>query len=150
MANHYLQFSEQIDDIPPDGIKWARKVLDFIAEDNDCTEAAEDVLKGLLYIEGNLGTDVEEWPDFKVDIDVNSIWFHSEEFDNIRNIGMFVQALIKRFMPDYIFSLTWAETCSKPRLGEFGGGCMVVSKDEIKSWNVYSQARQYVEELRKA
>ena len=36
--------------------------------------------------------------------------------------------------PDQCWSLTYATTCSKPRLGEFGGGAVFVTADNIR-WN---------------
>ena len=42
-----------------------------------------------------------------------------------------VQKFLKRFRPDQWWSLTYAATCSKPRVGEFGGGAVFVTADEI-------------------
>ena len=42
--------------------------------------------------------------------------------------------------------MTYARTCSKPRVGEFGGGAVFVTADEVKWENAYD----FVEEERHA
>ena len=56
-----------------------------------------------------------------------------------------VQKFLKRFRRDQCWSLTYANTRSKPRLGEFGGGAVFVTADEI-CWN---DCYDFVEEQRK-
>ena len=57
-----------------------------------------------------------------------------------------VQKFLKKFRPDQCWSLTYATTCSKPRLGEFGGGAVFVTADSI-CWN---SSYDFVEEQRMA
>ena len=59
-----------------------------------------------------------------------------------------MQALIKKFMPTYVFTLTCAATCSKPRIGEFGGGWIVVSRDEIHYGNTWISAHKIASKLK--
>ena len=62
------------------------------------------------------------------------------------NVAWLVQKFLKKFRPDQCWSLTYATTCSKPRAGEFGGGAMFVTADEIKWQNAYD----FIEEQRAA
>lgn len=48
-----------------------------------------------------------------------------------------VQAFFKAFNDARTFTLTWAETCSRPRIGEFGGGAVVVTRDKIDMWRAH-------------
>lgn len=60
-----------------------------------------------------------------------TVWLYSEEYASPDGVANFIQEFIKRFRPDMKFTFGWAETCSKPRVGEFGGGACGVSADEI-------------------
>ncbi|MGA2258340.1 MAG: hypothetical protein ABSG53_27055, partial [Thermoguttaceae bacterium] len=46
-----------------------------------------------------------------------------------------VHKFLKRFRPDQCWSLTYANTCSKFRVGEFSGGAVFVTANEIKCQN---------------
>lgn len=68
---------------------------------------------------------------------------------NTEHLEVFVRAFIRRFRPDYIFSATGAETCSKPRIGEFGGWWLVISKDQTLGGNTWDAARKAVKKMSK-
>jgi hypothetical protein len=57
-----------------------------------------------------------------------------------------VTKFLKEFRPDQCWSLTYATTCSKPRVGEFGGGAVFVTADAISWQNAYG----FIEEQRAA
>ena len=42
-----------------------------------------------------------------------------------------VRKFLKQFRPDDCWSLTWSETCSKPRVGQFGGGAVFVTASDV-------------------
>ena len=65
---------------------------------------------------------------------------------NADNVAWLVQKFLKKFRPDQCWSLTYAATCSKPRVGEFGGGAMFVTANKIKWQNAYD----FIEEQRTA
>ena len=48
-----------------------------------------------------------------------------------------VSEFISLFRKDYVFTLSWSESCSKMRVGEFGGGGMIVTLDETRFHNVW-------------
>ena len=58
------------------------------------------------------------------------LWFYAEESGSPDNVAWLVQKFLKRFRPDQCWSLTYAATCSKPRVGEFGGGAVFVTADD--------------------
>ena len=43
------------------------------------------------------------------------------------NVGIVVQAFLKKFRPDAFFALTYAAWCDKLRVGEFAGGALFVT-----------------------
>jgi hypothetical protein len=58
---------------------------------------------------------------------------YAEESGDIEYTTSLLQAFLKEFGIPTIVSFEWAETCSQPRPGQFGGGAVVVSKDAIDS-----------------
>jgi hypothetical protein len=46
-----------------------------------------------------------------------------------------VQKFLRQFRPNESWSLAFATTCSKLRLGEFGGGVCFVTAGSIKSFD---------------
>ena len=141
MADNYSQFSEMIEGVPAEGIAWAKKVLSINPDDCDDPAATDAALMDLLDLEGDV--DLEGWPQFECKVEKNSIWLYSEEYVNFEHLEWFVRSLIGRFMPDYAFACTSAETCSKPRIGEFGGGWLVISKDLSFGSNTWDEARKW-------
>lgn len=141
MTDNYSQFSEMIDAISGEEASWIETVLKLYAEDD--VERAQ--LMKELALEGDV--DLDMWPHFEWVIR-DGLWLYCEEDFTEDHLCWFVQAFINKFRPDMIFSVTGASTCSKPRIGEFGGWWLVISKDEIKGGGSWSSAEEAVEELR--
>lgn len=145
MANNYSQFSEMITGLLPDEKRWVNDILTLDVEESD-----ENVvrLKEELALEGVV--DLDDWPNFCWQFDGdNDLWLYSEECCDYDHVAWFVSAFINNFRSEFIFSLTSADTCSRPRVGEFGGGWMVVSRSEIRGGNTWDAARECVEEFKK-
>lgn len=146
MANHYTQFSELITDIPREASHWLANVLSFRVD--GCSDASLKSFKENMSLNGDV--ELDTWPlfdyevDYPVEGDTGDVWLKSDEHCNLDHVEWFVRELIRRYMPDCVFSLTYAETCSKPRYGEFGGGWMVVSKDKVAYGNTHNDVRQAV------
>lgn len=66
-----------------------------------------------------------------------SVWLYGEEFCNPDDIANAVQEFFKAFRPKACWGLTYAQTCSKMRIGEFGGGAMFITADSIESVDAY-------------
>ncbi|MBU1747812.1 MAG: hypothetical protein KKA73_08985, partial [Chloroflexi bacterium] len=73
------------------------------------------------------------WPDFAWEFDIlqNSLWLHADEQFNLDHVASLARRFIRRFRPDYRFSIEWADTCSTPRTDSFGGGWAVVTATEV-------------------
>ena len=117
MADNYLQFSEKIDHLTREEEEWMQTEITLLSN----------------YDEGITPNTFEDGLGFDWNINrkEHELWIYAEENGNIDTIAYFVQEYINTFRLSYVFSLTWAETCSKPRVGEFSGGWMVVTADKI-------------------
>jgi len=116
MANNYCQFSGAFG-IPAEQKDKAREIIDRIKKE---FEKDEDY--------GRLCCDVEVEEDGAGFL----VWLHDDgEYGNPEHAETLARALIEELKPDKPFILSWAFTCSKPRLDEFGGGafCIIRGKD---------------------
>lgn len=146
MANNYSQFSAEIPGLTPEACEWVEEVLVDLDEQDD-PDAACKRLKKLLPLEDKY-IDLNCWPNFCWKLEDGCLWLYSEENFDLDHLVLFVQALIHKFMPDHIFAMTWADTCSKPRIGEFGGGWLVIAKAAVVSGHTWNEEQKRVEALR--
>ena len=70
------------------------------------------------------------------------MWVHAGEYADLERLAHLIRKLLKTFRPNDVWSLTYAAYCSKPHVGEFGGGGFIVTATQIK-WN---NAHNFVEE----
>ena len=74
------------------------------------------------------------------------LWLYAEDWGDASNVAWLVQKFLKQFRPDQCWSLTYSATCSKPRVGEFGGGAVFVTADTIQ----WQNAHDFIEDQRAA
>lgn len=168
MANNYLLFSEVIPRLSPEEEQWLNEQLAVIyvldgkeydedqlpeGQDPDAAEyhgcrafrdmeeddSAWDELPGFEY---SFGTDEEEDPQGWG----RHLWIYAEEGGVLTRVAHLVQEFLKTFRPKECWSVTYSETCSKPRVGEFGGGAIFVTASEIKWQSSY----QFIDNERRA
>jgi hypothetical protein len=148
MANNYLQFSEQIESITPQQKKW---ITDYLRnpEDDPNYAQADGKIDWDAWAIDHRGVDADDWPgfDYSFDDKDNTLWLHGDEYGNIDHLQIFIQAYFKKFRPKGLFKLTYAETCSKPRLGEFGGGALVVTADQAIWWGAHAWVSEQLAKL---
>jgi hypothetical protein len=148
VADYYTGFSEVIQNLTDEEKEWVEGIPTMCGCDDDIKALAKALE------EYNIVSDAESldnFPQFTSQIDHNGSWWIStwdEEGANLDHVAWLVQAFIKKFRPDFVFKLTWAEYCSKPRVGEFGGGWLVVSKDKIVYGSTWGEADETTEALR--
>lgn len=107
MANNYLLFSVELPLGSPEEHVWTKRVLD----------------RRELWCGGG------EYS-FYYEFDKGSVVLYSEESGNVDDVAQLISRFLRRFHPQSCFVLQWAMTCSRPRPGEFGGGCCVITKDD--------------------
>jgi hypothetical protein len=122
MANNYIQFSEEIVCATEEQAKWLVEQLS--KETDDGGPSCEAKLEGKKHV-----------------------WIHSEENANLEAMVDVLCEFQNCFKLREPITVSWAHTCSKPRIGEFGGGAVVV-KDGKDHWiDAYSWARKKAESI---
>lgn len=164
MADNYCQWSESIE-VTDEEAAWLNQVLSLefkTDEDLDIDadlesfrpNALDDLERRLYSLDVDISLDDESWPNFDYRISdtenngLKDFWVHSDEYGNLNNLVAVVEALINKFRKDYIFTLTFAETCSRPRVSQFGGGAVVVTAAETYWFSTYSWVEQKVKEIK--
>lgn len=119
MANNYRQFSEILKLESKEEADWYREY--FLKKEQELDTEDE-------YLEFQ----------YSIEEDNSEIWFYAEEYGNVENVAELVQTFLKHFNKTTSWVFTWADTCSKPRSGEFGGGAAYVTSNSIEYWDAYS------------
>jgi len=123
MANNYCEFSAMLE-IPEDKVAAAMTVAMRVCEE---LESDED--------EGYVGCNVQ--------YDKNGIWFSSDAGEgNADHVERIAKAVLEEMEIDEPFYCSWAFTCSKPRIDEFGGGAMKVQRGKE---TMYIDAMSFVQ-----
>ena len=106
--------------------KWLKKILEPL-------EACDPKFEAILFKEGIEAGEcmLDAWPDFDFFFEDEGLWLSSPESCNLEHVAQVVRAFLKKFNPDAMWSMTWAETSSRMRLNEFSGGGMLVTSKEI-------------------
>lgn len=174
MANNWLQFSEVIPNLTADEEAWINEQLQgaaIIDGTEYAYELGDDQIKaGGKMIAAEKAEfagcrayrDMEDYDfgkhsdsvgfEYELSDDKNDpdagwgryMWLYSEENADLERVGHFVQKFLRQFRPNVCWSVTYAETCSRPRVGEFGGGAVFVTAAEIK----YECAYGFIEQQR--
>jgi len=153
VANNYLEFSALLEDITPEERAWIERQLGSAWTDEDGKVLPDDreedaygeVARFIAEYDPEtdpapLGPD-RDWGEvgfaYQWDGD-NCLWIHSEESGLVDHVAYFVHKFLRMFRKNECWSLTWAGTCSKLCIGEFGGGAIFVTAEDIKFDNCYA------------
>jgi len=122
MADNYFLFSEEIETESDDAAKWIEKRLEAARKDDE---------GGICSFERE-GT---------------KVWVYSEEYADMNRLVDILAEYQKTFGDQKAIVLTWAYTCSQPRLSEFGGGAAVIVGGKIESLEARDWADKLAREL---
>ena len=126
MANNYTQFSFELP--LPRAENPAKNPIDEVK-----AFWVEWLVQRDLEIEKDAEKEFEEY-NFLVELEASgSLWVHSDESGDPFQAADFVQEYLRCLGISGGVFFSWAETCSKPRINEFGGGCFIVTATE-KYW----------------
>ena len=149
MANNYLQFSEIISHLTEQEAQWCQDRLDHLRSlfGGELTADDEDPAFRPLPEDSAYEPDdsslfaciISQEPDAERG---RHLWLYTEEGCDPQTVALFVQEFLRRFRPQDSFGFSWSESCSKPRVGEFGGGAGWVSTDEIRFFDTGSWLAQ--------
>lgn len=147
MANNYTQFSEQISDITPDEETWIKSFL--CEECPDKEDESREYEQWCKERKLNDGDDPDWYPGFQWEISGGDLWMYCEEGCNPDYLVSFVQLFLQKFRPDYVFTATGADFCSKMRIGEFGGWWVAVSAHKVLWGSCHDSARRDARKLKR-
>lgn len=159
MANNYLQVSMAFPLKTEAEKTWCLETMKAFVALIDSAIGAETpataTQKKLMKLLGGLGQRVVEegWEvcDFQWSVDpitpketsaVAQMWIYAEEAGDPDQVAAFLQAYLQKFNPTGSLWFSWAYTCSKMRVNEFGGGAAIVTSDAIK----FIDAQQWAQE----
>lgn len=114
MANNYCEASSFLE-IPEDKIEKAQEIIDRVEKE---LEEDEDY--------GYCGCQAE--------LEKGGVWFHGDESVDVNHVEDIARALVEELELDKPFYCSWAYTCSKPRIDEFGGGAFVIVRGKQTFW----------------
>ena len=154
MADYHEQFSDQlIVELTDEEKAWVEKILTQL-EPDFADDAPDEYVKQRAFLLEHVDSTVidddnETWPQFDWKIEDDGVWMRDDGgCFRAEHVTEFVHAFIKKFRPKLIWTMTWAGTCTKPRLGEFGGGWAVVDINGVDFGNVWDEADKKVEHLK--
>lgn len=111
-------------------------------EGDDCDRHELNVLDAILPEFGEGGC-----VGYEAEVDADGLWIHSDGSGTPEDVVPLLQAFLARFAPEGAMGFTWADSCSRPLLGEFGGGAVFVTAttaEWMTSWQWLSdKAHQF-------
>ena len=171
MADNYIEFSEILT-ISWEEKVWAQEFLsipgkvealtneEFESEKNEKLVKSWKAIQEEFYIEEpghgfefeanfdrSTVTDSEEGPG-----DSYTLWVYSDDCGNPSHAATFIQKLFQQFPENrkgQVFTLTWSESCSKPRVSEFGGGALAVTIEDYQSFDTHSWVTEQLSKMTK-
>lgn len=162
MANNYLQSSFAVK-FPENVCDWAYHFYQNILEGAEYTIGALD--SDDSFVDKEYRSDVEEFlksyvyhvnsedaeddyydihAGFTVKLDGEAtLWISAEESGDPSMMAHFLQYVLQKFHLEKMIMFEWSETCSKMRVGEFGGGSCLITQDDIFYMNTSSIETYY-------
>jgi len=145
MADNYVTFSEEITLKNTEELAWVKEHLGFFRKFHSYFEDKPDLEfekhPEFSKFEKLCDKYDLEWDwdklQFEYEISDESIWIYSEGFSDVEQAIRFMQEFLRANRPNDRLHITWAFTCSKPRIGEFGGGAAVITAEKIHSIDLY-------------
>jgi len=146
MADSFTQFSEVLRDLTQEQSDWLKAELRGPPFPNYMTDRNEQEALAKRWFNERGITDLdgcasfvelfEFWPGFEFAFQktVNGgteAWLYADESANLDHLANIIQRFLQRFRPDACFGLSWAGTCSRLRVGEFGGGALFITARRV-------------------
>lgn len=155
VSNSYLQFCEALSLKSPEEEAWFRRYLDASNMDDESNWDGDfnpktDEAKFWAPV---LNEDEESMACFEsrfADIDgKRCLVVYSEDHANTDHIAKLVQHFFREMRPEGKdgFTLSWAETCDKSLPGQFGGGALFVTKDEVHYLSTWQWLSDWAQQL---
>lgn len=152
MADNYLQFSLSVPLKTAAELRWVAKTLAAVTRLFDAPGELDEKCARAL---GPLGRRIikEEWEYFDAQWSierardetaaVGELCLFAEEAGCPEQVAAVLEAYLKKFHPTGVVTFSWAYTCSKLRVNEFGGGAAVVTAERT----TFLDAQSWAEDL---
>lgn len=136
MANNYLQFSMTVSLKSEAEREWCRESLEALGKflaggetgiQQFATDIAAVVFEAFRKEWSHRGFDWSISPALDKPGQVAELWLHADESGDPEHVAAFLRAYLTKFNPTGSLWFSWAYTCSKMRVNEFGGGGAVVT-----------------------
>lgn len=148
MSDNFLQFSTELVALNKKERAWTKSHLDLFG-----AEAPQEGDKGYGEFTEFIGIyeleDETETLGFDWKFEDDNLWMYAELNGNPDHVAAFVQLFLKKFRPDAAFSMSFATTCSRPLIEEFGGGAVFVTAEKIEWVNAWDWCEEKWKEFRK-
>ena len=134
MANNYTLFSTIVNGLTKREQAWLLKMAELRIQLETDTVLSESNLKKIEEVWGAVDEMDFGMCNMVVDTSIKepNVGFYSDDSSNPWVLAQLMRAFFKKFRGgEGLFRLCWADTCSKPRYDEFGGGTVVVLNDKI-------------------
>ena len=156
MANNYTQFSESIGELTQDEQKWIRDALNhggivFQRFVDQLTKEEDESAETFPEFDWSIGPH-SKWDEGRgryEDTKLGELWLRSADSCDLNHVALFVQAFLTTWRPRTFFSLTWADTCDKLRVGEFSGGAVFITAERAELHSVGEWVQQKKEAFEK-
>jgi hypothetical protein len=102
-------------------------------------EIPEDKLEQAILIVERVKEELEDaepnYIGFDAEFEDEGLWIHDDgESIDVEHVAILAQRLLDELEIDEPFVFSWAYTCSKPRVDEFGGGACAVRRGKDPIW----------------
>lgn len=133
MADNYLQYAVEVTDLTDEEIAWLRQALTWDLSEEQEKAKAQGADPDTVTPPGWW----EEYAEcvglsYELDQVRREVLLYAVENGNAGCAAELLFAFVTEFRPAAIYTIEWAETCSRMRPGEFGGGACVISREGIR------------------
>ena len=112
MANNYTSFSFQVK-----------------CPSEEAANTLEDSLGSAM--DAGVEADAERWLGLEyAEAEGNTVWIAGEEGTDLEYLADVLQDYLQHNDPEGSIGFTWADTCSKLRVDEFGGGAVFITAED--------------------
>lgn len=122
VASNHLLFSEEVETESEEAARWIEQQLQE-------AESSDD--GGICMFER----------------DGTKLWLYSEEYADVDRLEDILAGYQKKFGDQKAIVLSWAHTCTSPRLSEFGGGATVIVAGKVKNLDARNWAEKLARQL---
>lgn len=154
MANYYTEFSLILKLDNPEQVEWAIDLCHYLDDPENFNELIEPDKVPEEYEE--LLREFEEMnDDYPLSMSVSretsmsehGLWIYTDESGDPEHAAWYIQSVMKKFDIGKPCVLSYGHSCSKPRIDAFGGGSVVITRDEMFWFDGGNMAYHKVQEL---